>query len=56
MPEHTPWVRVRDARAALAQLGCNWFGHPAERLCMIGVTGTNGKTTVTCLEIGRAHV
>ena len=49
MPEHTPWVRVRDARAALAQLGCNWFGHPAERLCMIGVTGTNGKTTVTCL-------
>ena len=49
MPEHTPWARVRDARAALAQLGCNWFGHPAERLCTIGVTGTNGKTTVTCL-------
>ena len=45
MPEHTPWVRVRDARAALAQLGCNWFGHPARELTLLAVTGTNGKTT-----------
>lgn len=45
----TPYVLVRDARAALATLGANWFGHPAEKLCMIGVTGTNGKTTSTYL-------
>ena len=44
-----PYVLVSNARSALAALGANWFGHPAERLCMIGVTGTNGKTTVTCL-------
>ena len=44
-----PFVRVADSRAALAILGANWFGHPAERLTVIGVTGTNGKTTVTFL-------
>lgn len=44
-----PYVLVRDARAALAALGANWFGHPAGKLCMIGVTGTNGKTTSTYL-------
>lgn len=44
-----PWVRVRSARRALALLGANWFGHPAEEMVMIGVTGTNGKTTTTYL-------
>ena len=44
-----PYVCVRSSRLALAQLGANWFGHPAERMTMIGVTGTNGKTTVTYL-------
>ena len=44
-----PWVRVADTRAALAVVSANWFGHPAERLTVIGVTGTNGKTTTTNL-------
>ena len=44
-----PYVQVADSRAALAVLGANWFGHPAEKMTMIGVTGTNGKTTVTYL-------
>lgn len=44
-----PWVRVRSVRRALALLGANWFGHPAEEMVMIGVTGTNGKTTTTYL-------
>ena len=44
-----PWVRVASARKALAQLGANWFGHPAKEMVMIGVTGTNGKTTTTYL-------
>ena len=44
-----PWVRVASARKALAVLGANWFGHPAEEMVMIGVTGTNGKTTTTYL-------
>ena len=44
-----PWVRVASARRALALLAANWFGHPAEEMVMIGVTGTNGKTTTTYL-------
>ena len=32
---------------ALAALGANWFGHPSDSMCMIGITGTNGKTTST---------
>ena len=44
-----PFVRVADTRAALAILGANWFGHPAEKLTVVGVTGTNGKTSTTFL-------
>ena len=44
-----PYVQVDDARAALARLGANWYGHPADGLTVVGVTGTNGKTTVTYL-------
>ena len=43
------YVLVSDARAALAALGANWFGHPADDLCVVGITGTNGKTTSTYL-------
>lgn len=43
------YVLVPDARAALAALGAAWFGHPADSMCMIGITGTNGKTTSTYL-------
>ena len=43
------YVLVPDARAALAALGANWFGHPSDSMCMIGITGTNGKTTSTYL-------
>ena len=44
-----PYVRVADCRAALAQLGRNWYGDPAAQMTMVGVTGTNGKTTTTYL-------
>ena len=49
MPMGTPWVRVASSRQALAKLGANWFGHPANTMQVIGVTGTNGKTSVTYL-------
>ncbi|MBR6825124.1 MAG: UDP-N-acetylmuramoyl-L-alanyl-D-glutamate--2,6-diaminopimelate ligase [Oscillospiraceae bacterium] len=48
-PEDTPWIRVASTRKALAQLGANWYGHPAQSMKMVGVTGTNGKTSVTYL-------
>ena len=44
-----PCVRTENSRRALAVLGANWFGHPADSMTMVGVTGTNGKTTTTYL-------
>jgi len=44
-----PYVLVESDRLALALLGCNFYGNPAESMIMIGVTGTNGKTSVTLL-------
>ena len=44
-----PYVLVESDRMALAMLGCNFYGHPAKAMTMIGVTGTNGKTSVTLL-------
>jgi UDP-N-acetylmuramoyl-L-alanyl-D-glutamate--2,6-diaminopimelate ligase len=44
-----PYVQVENSRRALAVLGANWFGHPADHMVMTAVTGTNGKTTTTYL-------
>lgn len=44
-----PAVIVPDARAALADIAGNRFDHPSRKLTMVGVTGTNGKTTTTTL-------
>jgi UDP-N-acetylmuramoyl-L-alanyl-D-glutamate--2,6-diaminopimelate ligase len=44
-----PEVVVRDGRRAALALGAAWYGHPARKLSLIGVTGTNGKTTTTGL-------
>lgn len=40
-------VIVPDSRKALAQIAANYYGHPSGKLRLIGVTGTNGKTTTT---------
>jgi UDP-N-acetylmuramoyl-L-alanyl-D-glutamate--2,6-diaminopimelate ligase len=44
-----PWIRVQHGRRALAVLSANFFGHPAEKLKIVGITGTNGKTTTSYL-------
>ncbi len=44
-----PYVLVASAREALAIMGCNWYDYPATKMKMVGVTGTNGKTSVTML-------
>ena len=49
IPAGVPWVRVPDARKALAISAANYYGRPAEVLKLIGVTGTNGKTTTAYL-------
>ena len=46
---HVPQVLVADSRAALAPAAAAFFGHPSRRLSVVGVTGTNGKTTTTHL-------
>lgn len=47
--QNVPFVRVENTRSALAVIGANWFDHPAQKLHMVGVTGTNGKTSVTTI-------
>ena len=44
-----PEIVVRDGRRAALILGAAWFEHPARKLTLAGVTGTNGKTTTTGL-------
>ena len=44
-----PYVLVASDRLALALIGCNFYGHPAKSRTLIGVTGTNGKTSATLL-------
>lgn len=47
VPEHITVIRVENTRKALAVLSAAWFHHPAEKLKVIGITGTKGKTTTT---------
>ena len=44
-----PYVLVESDRQAQALLGCNFYGHPARAMTMVGITGTNGKTSSTLL-------
>jgi UDP-N-acetylmuramoyl-L-alanyl-D-glutamate--2,6-diaminopimelate ligase len=48
-PPGIPWIRVGDAREALAAFSAAVLGDPADALDLVGVTGTNGKTTTTYL-------
>ena len=43
------WVKVADARTALAALSAIFYGDPSEKLLLVGITGTNGKTTTSYL-------
>lgn len=46
-PENVPTLAVPNGRQALAFLAAAWYGEPAKRLTMVGITGTDGKTTTT---------
>jgi UDP-N-acetylmuramoyl-L-alanyl-D-glutamate--2,6-diaminopimelate ligase len=43
------WIGVAETRAALAQIAAAFYNHPSRQLSLLGVTGTNGKTTTTHL-------
>lgn len=49
VPQGATVVQVRDSAIALGQLASNWYGNPSSRLRLVGVTGTNGKTTTATL-------
>ncbi len=40
-------IKVKDSRSALSKISANFFGNPSEKIKVIGVTGTKGKTTIT---------
>ncbi|MGQ9489851.1 MAG: Mur ligase family protein [Anaerolineae bacterium] len=44
-----PYVQVEDGRAALAWLAAAWYGHPSRSMALVGITGTDGKTTTANL-------
>ncbi len=47
--ENVTYVKVKDSSRALGHLASNFYGNPSEKLKLIGVTGTNGKTSVSTL-------
>ncbi|WP_152611526.1 UDP-N-acetylmuramoyl-L-alanyl-D-glutamate--2,6-diaminopimelate ligase [Psychroserpens damuponensis] len=53
LPSHlvdgVTYIEVEDANVALAYMASNFFGNPSENLRLVGVTGTNGKTTIASL-------
>lgn len=49
IPENVTVILVEDTRKALAHASSAWFNYPSKELTMVGITGTKGKTTVTCL-------
>ena len=49
IPGHLPWLRTRDARQTLSDLLNQFYGFPSRDLDLVGITGTNGKTTIAYL-------
>ncbi|RXM38603.1 UDP-N-acetylmuramoyl-L-alanyl-D-glutamate--2,6-diaminopimelate ligase [Chryseobacterium sp. CH21] len=47
--ENVTYVQVKDSSKALGHLASNFYGNPSQKLKLIGVTGTNGKTSVSTL-------
>ena len=46
---NVPVIYVKDSRKTIAQMAAQFYGNPSEKFRLVGVTGTNGKTTITYL-------
>ncbi|KFF09334.1 UDP-N-acetylmuramoyl-L-alanyl-D-glutamate--2,6-diaminopimelate ligase [Chryseobacterium luteum] len=49
LDENVTYIKVKDSSKALGHLASNFYGNPSQKLKLIGVTGTNGKTSVSTL-------
>lgn len=49
MEDSVTYIQVKDSADALGKLAAQWYGNPSDRLTLVGVTGTNGKTTIATL-------
>ncbi|MGQ3089021.1 UDP-N-acetylmuramoyl-L-alanyl-D-glutamate--2,6-diaminopimelate ligase, partial [Flavobacterium sp.] len=49
LSENVTYIQVKSASAALATMAANYFGNPSRSLKLVGITGTNGKTTIATL-------
>jgi UDP-N-acetylmuramoyl-L-alanyl-D-glutamate--2,6-diaminopimelate ligase len=49
VPTTVPVIQVKNTRKALALIAARFYGHPARKVHLTGITGTNGKTTVSYL-------
>ena len=48
-PDKVPFIVVKNSRQALAKLAAEFYGNPSRKIKVVGITGTNGKTTVSYL-------
>src|SRR5512146_1522163 len=48
-PQGVTWIRTKNVRRTMGLWGAHFYGQPSRRMRMVGVTGTNGKTTVSYL-------
>ncbi|NDV47572.1 UDP-N-acetylmuramoyl-L-alanyl-D-glutamate--2,6-diaminopimelate ligase [Paludibacter sp. 221] len=46
---HVTYITTPDTSEALGQVACTWYDYPSSKLTLVGVTGTNGKTTIVTL-------
>lgn len=49
MKDSVTYIQVKNSADALGKLAAQWYGNPSDRLTLVGVTGTNGKTTIATL-------
>jgi len=47
--ENITYIKVENSQTALSQIACNFYNNPSQKLKLVGVTGTNGKTTIATL-------
>ena len=49
LDENITYLQVENSQQTLALIACNYFDHPSKKLKLVGITGTNGKTTTATL-------